>query len=58
MARFAFGVPLVLLASIAAAQNHTQSNPQAVSLASQPISLDSHKRLSVWPSLLINWALE
>jgi len=39
MARFVVGVPLILLlASVAVAQNPPQSNPQAVSLASQSIA--------------------
>lgn len=39
MARFAFGVPLILfLASVAFTQNQPQSNPQAVSFASRSIA--------------------
>jgi hypothetical protein len=39
MARFVFGVPLILfLASVAFTQNQPQSNPQAVSFASRSIA--------------------
>src|SRR5580658_9928414 len=39
MARFAVGVPLILvLVSVVSAQNPPQSNPQAVSFASQSIA--------------------
>ena len=54
MARFAVGVPLILLlASIASTQTRLQSDPQALSFASPSIGLDFHKSLSAWPSWLI-----